>query len=121
MTKEQIYAEQLKDLGIYDKAFEPEIHTLAILEREHSRTMKAWKETAEEGKTPSTTDKLYAVIQQQRKDILTHREALGLTPKAYKKMRPDGIGASDSEPIGTANSQLAGLLDKLKENADGST
>ena len=35
MTKEQIYAEQMRDLGIYDKAFEPEIHTLAILEREH--------------------------------------------------------------------------------------
>ena len=40
MTKEQIYAEQMRDLGIYDKAFEPEIHTLAILEREHQRTMK---------------------------------------------------------------------------------
>ena len=49
MTKEQIYAEQMRDLGIYDKAFEPEIHTLAILEREHQRTMKEWKATAEDG------------------------------------------------------------------------
>lgn len=119
MTKEQIYAEQLKDLGIYDKAFEPEIHTLAILEREHSRTMKEWKATAKDGKAPSTTDKLYSVIQQQRKDILTHREALGLTPKAYKKMRPDGMGAENSKPVGTANKSLAGLLDKMMEQANG--
>ncbi len=52
MTKEQIYAEQMRDLGIYDKAFEPEIHTLAILEREHQRTMKEWKATAEDGRAP---------------------------------------------------------------------
>ena len=61
MTKEQIYAEQMRDLGIYDKAFEPEIHTLAILEREHQRTMKEWKATAEDGRAPSAADKLYTV------------------------------------------------------------
>ena len=66
MTKEQIYAEQMRDLGIYDKAFEPEIHTLAILEREHQRTMKEWKATAEDGRAPSAADKLYTVIQPQR-------------------------------------------------------
>lgn len=120
MTKEQIYAEQMRDLGIYDRAFEPEIHTLAILEREHQRTMKEWKATAEDGKAPSAADKLYTVIQQQRRDILAHREALGLTPKAFKRLKPDvGGGSSDSEPVGGANRQLAGLLDRLKEAADG--
>lgn len=119
MTKEQIYAEQMRDLGIYDKAFEPEIHTLAILEREHQRTMKEWKATAEEGKAPSAADRLYAVIQQQRRDILSHREALGLTPKSFKRLKPDVGGAADSEPVGGANRQLAGLLDRLKERTDG--
>lgn len=119
MTKEQVYAAQMRDLGIYDEAFEPEIHMLAILEREHSRTMKAWKATAEDGKAPDTTDRLYAVIQQQRKDILAHREALGLTPKAYRRLRPEAGGAADSEPAGSANRQLAGLLDRLKERTDG--
>mgnify|MGYP001136183478 CR=1 FL=1 len=94
MTKEQIYAEQMRDLGIYDKAFEPEIHTLAILEREHQRTMKEWKATAEDGRAPSAADKLYTVIQQQRRDILAHREALGLTPKAFKRLRPMDSGAA---------------------------
>ena len=112
MTKEQIYAEQMRDLGIYDKAFEPEIHTLAILEREHQRTMKEWKATAEDGRAPSAADKLYTVIQQQRRDILAHREALGLTPKAFKRLRP-------MEPVGGANRQLAGLLDRLMEGAHG--
>lgn len=120
MTKEQIYAEQMRDLGIYDKAFEPEIHTLAILEREHQRTMKEWKVTAEDGRAPSAADKLYTVIQQQRRDILAHREALGLTPKAFKRLRPmDSGAAADSEPVGGANRQLAGLLDRLMEGAHG--
>ena len=65
-------------------------------------------------------DKLYTVIQQQRRDILAHREALGLTPKAFKRLRPmDSGAAADSEPVGGANRQLAGLLDRLMEGAHG--
>lgn len=60
------------------------------------------------------------VIQQQRRDILAHREALGLTPKAFKRLRPmDSGAAADSEPVGGANRQLAGLLDRLMEGAHG--
>ena len=51
MTKEQKYADQLKDLGIYEPAFEPTIHQLAILEREQARTRKAWKKSADDGST----------------------------------------------------------------------
>ena len=70
--------------------------------------------------SPSAADKLYTVIQQQRRDILAHREALGLTPKAFKRLRPmDSGAAADSEPVGGANRQLAGLLDRLMEGAHG--
>ena len=90
MTKEQIYAEQMRDLGIYDKAFEPEIHTLAILEREHQRTMKEWKATAEDGRAPSAADKLYTVIQQQRRDILAQRRCGG--QRAGRRCEPAAGG-----------------------------
>lgn len=116
MTREQQYIEQLKELGIYEKAFDPEIHTLAMLEREHQRTHKEWRATAKDGKAPSASDPLYAVITAQRKDILAHRDALGLTPKAYKRMRGGtDSGTEGSEPIGTANAKLSKILDGIKE------
>ena len=44
----------------------------------------------------------------------------GLTPKAFKRLRPmDSGAAADSEPVGGANRQLAGLLDRLMEGAHG--
>ena len=120
MAKEQQYIQQLTDLGVYDPAFAGAIHVLCIQERELSRAMKEWKATAEDGRAPSAADKLYTVIQQQRRDILAHREALGLTPKAFKRLRPmDSGAAADSEPVGGANRQLAGLLDRLMEGAHG--
>ena len=105
MTREQTYKQQMQELGIYDPAFDPAIHTLAVMERELQRTMKAWKATAPgKNAAPSTEHKLYAVIQAQRKEILAHRDALGLTPKALRRLRgvecspagdptTDGIGA----------------------------
>lgn len=105
MTREQQYKAQMETLGTYDPAFDPAIHTLAVMERELQRTMKAWKATApSKSAAPSTEHKLYAVIQAQRKDILAHRDALGLTPKALRRLRgaeggpagdpvTDGIGA----------------------------
>ena len=82
MTREQKYAEQLRALGIYHELYDPEIHTLAIMEREHQRTLTAWKKAGSD-----TADELYAVIVQQRRDILAHRDALGLTPKAMRRFR----------------------------------
>ena len=82
MTREQKYAEQLRALGIYHELYDPEIHTLAIMEREHQRTLSEWKKAGSD-----TSDDLYAVIVQQRRDILSHRDALGLTPKAMRRFR----------------------------------
>ena len=52
MTREQIYKEQLQALGIYDPAFDPEIKTLAQLERRLTRLQKEWSATAPPGGKP---------------------------------------------------------------------
>lgn len=87
MTREQIYKEQLQALGIYDPAFDPEIKTLAQLERRLTRVQKAWAATADPGEKPSFLDDHYPIIVQLEDKILTHREALGLTPKSLRKLK----------------------------------
>ena len=87
MAREQIYREQLQALGVYDPAFDPEIKTLAQLERRLSRAQKAWSATAPAGGKPSFLDPHYAVIVQLEDKILAHREALGLTPKALRRLK----------------------------------
>ena len=115
MTREQVYAEQLKSLGIYDPAFEPEIHTLAIMERDLQKALKAWKKS-----DGAMVGKTWDAISALRRDILQHRDALGLTPKAYKRIR-EQRPASDAgdQPVGAANDKLSGVLDKLMELAHG--
>lgn len=109
MTKEQIYAQQLKTLGIYDPAFEPEIKALAQLERDETRARKAWSATAPPGGKPSLLDPHFAVIVGLRREILAHREALGLTPKALKKLRGGSgtAGPSDQELISASLDRIA--------------
>lgn len=110
------YTEALESLGIYDPAFAGEIHQLCILERELSRTMKLWKATAPEGKAPSPTDPLYAVITQQRRDILAHRDALGLTPKALKRLQRRETPAPAAEPQ-SSSPALSAVLEGLRSRA----
>lgn len=93
MTREQIYKEQLQALGIYDPAFDPEIKTLAQLERRLTRAQKEWSATAPPGGKPSFLDPNYPIIVQLEDKILTHREALGLTPKSLRRL----VGISGSE------------------------
>lgn len=116
MPKESVYKAQLEELGIYNDAYYPEIHQLCILERELSRVMKAWKLTAPPGKAPSALDPHYAVIERLRRDILAHRDALGLTPKAYKRLRGTGITADVG--VQTASPVVSELLDSLQLAAE---
>lgn len=114
MTREQTYKAQLIDLGIYHPSFEPEIHTLAMMEREHQRTLKRWK--AAEATEDS---ELYPVIVQQRRDILAHRDALGLTPKGLRRLKaaslvPEPTTAADAMGGSPA---VASLVDLLREKA----
>ena len=87
MTREQTYREQLQALEIYDPAFDPEIKTLSQLERRLTRAQKAWSASAPAGGKPSFLDPHYQIIVQLEREILTHREALGLTPKALRKLK----------------------------------
>ena len=121
MAKEQVYKQQLMDLGVYDPAFDPAIHVLCIQERELSRAMKAWKATAS-GKdaSPLITDPLYAEISKLRRDILARQDALGLTPKGLQRLRKNAAPTStDAVPIaGTPNQGFANLLNHIKEAAN---
>lgn len=99
MAREQIYIEQLKALGIYEEAFAPEISTLAQLERELTRAKKAWSATAPPGGKPSLLDPHYQVICSLRREILTHREALGLTPKALRRLRGQTSGEASQADL----------------------
>lgn len=108
-TKEQIYTAQLKELGIYEPAFAPEISTLAQLERELTRAKKAWSATAPPGGKPSVLDPHYQVICSLRREILAHREALGLTPKALRRLRGQSAegGPTNKERMNDLLSQIA--------------
>lgn len=98
-TKEQIYAKQLRELGIYEPAFEPEISTLSQLERELTRAKKAWSATAPPGGKASVLDPHYQVICSLRREILVHRETLGLTPKALRRLRGQAGGEGAAQDL----------------------
>ena len=112
MTREEVYRQQLQRLGVYDPAFEPEIKTLAKLERKQQRAEKAWSATAPPGGKPSFLDPHYQVIMQLEDKILAHREALGLTPKSLRRLR--GAPASDAP---TSESEISARLDRLLARA----
>lgn len=112
MPREQTYREQLQELGIYEKAFEPEISTLAQLERELTRAKKAWSATVPKGAKPSMLDPHYDLICSLRREILTHREALGLTPKALRRLRGQtGIDGPSQKDL--MNTLLTGIAERV--------
>ena len=108
----------MQAMGIYQPAFDAAIHQLCILERELSRTMKAWSATKGEQKSPSMDHPLYTVITQQRRDILAHRDALGLTPKGFRRLQRAGT-SGDQTGVGvqTASPAVKQLLDAMRTQA----
>ena len=119
MAKEAVYIQQLRDLGVYDPAFDPAIHVLCIQERELSRAMKAWKATVTKDQAPLITDPLYQEISKLRRDILARQDALGLTPKGLQRLRKNAAPAdSSAAPVaGTANKGFADLMNSIQEAA----
>ena len=115
MTKEEKYREQMQALGIYDPIFEPELQTLARLERELTREQKAWSETAvPKGSRPSFTDPHYPIIQRLRAEILQHREALGFTPKSLRKIAGTATGEAPEQ-----KDLITRKLDEIAEKVAG--
>ena len=120
MKKEDEYRQQLEAMGIYDRAFDGEIHALCILERELARARKAWKATApNKNAAPNFTDPHYEIIQRLGRDILTHRDALGLTPKAAARLKRQQTEAVEDGSVRTANPALTLLLDDIERIANG--
>ena len=107
MTREQKYVQQLRSLGVYNDAWEPEIHTLAEMERDLQRVRTSWKET---GSDP--TDDLFPAMERLRRDILTHREALGLTPRGLRRLRAKGFDEKDEEDTSGKPSVLSMIREK---------
>ena len=114
MTKEKVYREQMEALGIYEEIFEPEIRTLCRIEREYTRAQKAWSATAPPGGKPSFLNEHYPVIQKLRAEILQHREALGLTPKALRKLT--GVAGADAPE---QKDLIASKLDQIAARVSG--
>ena len=92
MTREQKYRAQMIELGIYQEVFDPEIHTLCIMERDLQRLTKRWKDagcrTVEtSGRGPAATDRTFDAIMTLRRQILAVKDALGLTPRALARLK----------------------------------
>jgi hypothetical protein len=112
-TKEEIYRKQMKALGIYEEIFEPEISTLAQIEREYKRAKTAWSKTAPPKGKPSMLHDLYPVVMRLRSEMLQHREALGLTPRSLRKLR----GAQSEGP--DQRELISAALDRIADSVAG--
>ena len=117
MTREQKYAAQMQRLGIYDKIFDPEIHTLCIMERDLQRLTSRWKaegyQTVEKnGRGPATTDKNFDAISTLRRQILASKDALGLTPKALARLK--GRPAAEAEDPNDGQEPRLTILDEVR-------
>ena len=120
MTREESYRRQMKALGTYDEIFEPEISTLAQIEREYKRAKTAWSKTAPPGGKPSFLDDHYPVVQKLRSEMLQHRDALGLTPKALRKLRgAQPEGPDQRELIAQKLDQIADNVARLDGSGEG--
>lgn len=110
-TREQIYRQQLRDLGIYDPAFEPLITDLAQMDRRWTRAKKEWAATAPPGGKPSFLDPTYAAVTQIERDRRALRDDLGLTPKALRKLRGAAEPPVPEDLIATRLQAIADRVD----------
>ena len=126
MRAEDKYKQQLVELGVWQDAFAPEVHTLCMMERELRREQKDWREAQADLKTRreggsiekdlatlvKAVDAHYSLILTLRRDFLSHRDALGLTPKGLQRLRskeggvPDGAAAPSARQVSDAFSAL---------------
>lgn len=120
MKQEDKIKQQLQALGIYQPAFDGTISDLATLRRERHRTRAAWKATVPKKVAPSPLDPLYALIRQQSRDILALEDALGLTPKALRRLKAQSIVPEASAAVDAQGGSpvVSALLDTLRTQAN---
>lgn len=92
MTREQKYTEQLKQLGIYQELFAPEIRSLAQMERDLRRLTKRWRAARyqAEGNDETQSEALSEIIIALQRDINEHRSSLCLPPKDFYRLKQKG-------------------------------
>ena len=121
-SKEDEYKAQMETLGIYEDAYKPAIKELCIIERELSRARKKLKakHTGPDKKVDDYayfTDPLYGVIKQLQTTALAYKDALGLTPKALKKLKgKSDAGRQAPTQIETPLSLLTSRRNERKSN-----
>lgn len=113
VTKEQVYRDQMTALGIYQEIHEPEIKTLAKIERQITRAEKAWSDTAPPDGKPSFLDPHFAIIQRLRSEALQHKEALGITAKALARLTSGTAAAPEQKDL------ISAKLDAIAERVSG--
>ena len=124
MTREDKYKAQLVELGIYQEAFDPVIKDLCQAERRRTRAQNEWSSKAKAEATdrgedptkakPSFLDELWGVICDLDKSIMVYREALGLTPKALRRLRGQPTAAAGP----TAADEISAKLDRMLEREE---
>lgn len=116
MAREDIYIAQLQELGVWNEAFRPMVKDLAKAERRRTRAEKEWAATVPKGGKPSFTHPLYQACVQLDRTVMEYREALGLTPKALRRVRGADAPevASGDSPDGIAK-RLDAILARTEE------
>ena len=109
MAREDVYIAQLQELGVWNEAFRPMVKDLAKAERLRTRAEKEWAATVPKGGKPSFTHPLYQACVQLDRTVMEYREALGLTPKALRRLRGQSGegGPSNKERMNDLLSQIA--------------
>ena len=114
MTREQVYTQQLKALGVYEDAFVPLIKDLAKAERRRTRAEKAWAATAPPGGKPSFLDPHYQIVSQLDREILGYREVMGLTPKSLRRLRGVTDGPAEQDLIVDRLDRIAARVEQYE-------
>ncbi|MGI5963664.1 MAG: terminase large subunit domain-containing protein [Lawsonibacter sp.] len=96
LGREAMIRADMESVGIYSPIFDGTIRQLAKTERELSRAEKTWKAAGgkmvaelvnKTGGTYTAKDPNYAIVDQLRKDVLSLRAQLGLTPASYARAK----------------------------------
>ena len=114
MAREDVYIAQLQELGVWNEAFRPMVKDLAKAERRRTRAEKEWAATVPKGGKPSFTHPLYQACVQLDRTVMEYREALGLTPKALRRVRGQPTAAAGP----TAADEISAKLDRMLEREE---
>ena len=121
MGREAMIKADMESIGLYSPIYDSSIRQLAKTERELSRAEKAWKASGgnmvaelvnKTGATYTAKDPHYAVVDQLRKDVLSLRTQLGLTPTGLARAKRNQPAVAPG-----AESQLESLLEAAREHA----